>query len=524
MNRKEITMKMKKIISILLCVTLILCTLAPLAHAQSDECNCGETPLIYVGPLGSTSIYLNPDTDEEVQLFRLTTDTVLKLVGGILPALVLLGITRNYDAFGDSVIKVINETMGMLALDGDGNSFENVSAKREMPTGTEHGKGTDYYFSYDWRLSPIEVAGQLKEFVEEVKRLTGHDTVNFKASSMGGVVTMSYFYKYGYSDVEACVFQCCPLQGTSLAGELLCRQITFNARALYEYGIQAYPPVDFEGVLLNTLFDFIYYSGLADAVLGVGDKLLEELHDKIFEELLTPVFGTILGLWSFVPDCYYEEARAINLDPKTQAGLIAKADEYHYQVQQRADEILTGAVESGMRVMIVAGYNIRTTPILPDTMDCHSDCTVDTCYASAGATVCDIYETFPEGYVQAVNDGHNHVSPDGAIDASTCILPEYTWFIKDMLHSNGQPGIDGLYDNVLYPENDEPFTVWSDPNYTQFLQNDKPNSRVIPMGNFAPGAEAPEIEEGKAFYDFFKKWIAPVENTVFKVLDFVRGE
>ena len=163
---------MKKIISILLCVTLILCTLAPLAHAQSDECNCGETPLIYVGPLGSTSIYLNPDTDEEVQLFRLTTDTVLKLVGGILPALVLLGITRNYDAFGDSVIKVINETMGMLALDGDGNSFENVSAKREMPTGTEHGKGTDYYFSYDWRLSPIEVAGQLKEFVEEVKRLT----------------------------------------------------------------------------------------------------------------------------------------------------------------------------------------------------------------------------------------------------------------------------------------------------------------------------------------------------------------
>ena len=68
---------------------------------------------------------------------------------------------------------------------------------------------------------------------------------------------------------------------------------------------------------------------------------------------MTPVFGTLLGLWAFVPDCSYEEAKKINLDPETQAGLIAKADYYHYQVQCRADEILNGALENGVRIMVM---------------------------------------------------------------------------------------------------------------------------------------------------------------------------
>ena len=510
---------MKKVIALLLAMLTLVSLLTPAAFAATDKCACGEDPVIYVGPLGNTDIYEYPDKPRERVLFRPKTETVLGIVRDILPPLAALPLTRDYDRFGDALIDSVYEAMGAMALDGDGNSAPNVSVKLELPTETDHGMNKSYYFHYDWRLDPVEIAAQLKDFVAHVKKLTRHDKVNFRASSMGGVVTLAYFNEYGYSDVNACIFQCCPLLGTAVAGDLLSRKLKLDSRALLDYGTGAYQPVDFESTLLYFLFNFLYYSGTVDAVLAFGDKLLDELQTKVFDELMTPVFGTLLGLWAFVPDASYEQAKKINLDENTQKGLIAKADYYHYRIQCRADEILKGALNSGMRVMIVAGYDIQRTPLV-ESMDNDSDGTVDTMYASAGATVAPRGETLGEGYKQKVDCGHNHLSPDGRIDASTCILPENTWFIKGMLHSNCHDGIMKMYNRLMFSE--DSMNVFSDPLYTQFLQNDKPNLRVIPLGNFAPGAEAPQIEAGHSYHDRYERYAAPVVNRVFGVLDKVR--
>ena len=171
--------------------------------------------------------------------------------------------------------------------------------------------------------------------------------------------------------------------------------------------------------------------------------------------------------------------------------------------------------------MIVAGYNIQRTPLV-EAMNNHSDATVDTKYASAGATVALLDETLGDDYKQACTDcGHNHLSPDGVIDASTCILPENTWFIKDMLHSICHDGIMEMYNWFAYA--DEYYDVWSNPAYTQFLQNDKPNLRMIPMGNFAEGAVAPEFEEGDSYYNKFEKYVMPVTDGIFSFLDKCRA-
>lgn len=488
---------MKKIISVILALAMVFTLYAPAANAATDGCDCGVNPTIYVGPLGNTDIYENPDSENERVLFRPDTKSILGIVGRILPSLLLLPIFRNYDMFGTALIKAVNDAMGALALDGNGNSAPNVSVKLSKPTGSDHGVNKDYYFHYDWRLDPVEVAAQLKDFVAEVKALTRHDTVNFRASSMGGVVAMAYFHEYGYDDVDVCIFQCCPLLGTAVAGDLLCRKLKLDGRALLEYGTGAFPVIDGEGFALNLLFNVLYYSGLVDAVMGAGEKILEKLQTRVFDELMTPVFGTLLGLWSFVPDASYEQAKRINLDPQTQAGLIAKADYYHYNVQCKADEILNNAIACGTKIMIVAGYDIQRTPLV-ESMTSDSDGTVDTKYASAGATVAERGTVLGEGYAQKVQDGHNHISPDGRIDASTCILPEYTWFIKGMLHANCHDGIKELYNWFAY--SDEDLTVFSDPRFTQFLQNDKPNLRVIAMGNFAEGAVAPTYEKIDSVY------------------------
>ncbi len=510
--------QMKKITAVILAFAMIFSLAAPAASAADGACDCGENPIIYVGPLGNSDIYENPGTPDEKTLFRPSTEAIIGLVVKLLPALPSLLLFKDYDGFSDVLIEAVDDAMGAMALDGNGNSAENVAViPDELPTDPTHGEGYDYYFSYDWRLDPVEIAGQLDAFVKHVKTLTGHDKVNFRASSMGGVVTMAYFNEYGYSDVDACIFQSCPILGTDVAGDLLCRRVALDADALLAYATDGYPPFSAGDTALWALFNILYYSGLVDVVLGFGETLLAEVETKVFDELLTPVFGTLLGLWAFVPDRSYEEAKKINLDPETQAGLIAKADYYHYQVQCRADEILNGALESGVRIMIVAGYNIQRTPLV-EAMDNNSDATVDTKYASAGATVALLNETLGEGYVQKCTDcGHNHLSPDGVIDASTCILPENTWFIKDMLHSNAHDGIMEMYYWFLYSGED--VDVWSNPKYTQFIQNDKPNLRVIPMGNFAAGAVAPEYPEGDSFYNKFETYVMPVTDAIFGILD-----
>lgn len=507
---------MKKIISLILALAIVFALSAPAANAAEDKCTCGVNPTIYVGPLGNTDIYENPGAENERILFRPETKSILGIVGKILPSLLMLPLFRNYDKFGTALIDAVNGAMGAMALDGNGNSAPNVSVKLEKPTGSDHGINKDYYFHYDWRLDPVEVAAQLKEFVAEVKKLTRHDTVNFRASSMGGVVAMSYFNEYGYDDVDVCIFQCCPLQGTAVAGDLLCRKLKLDGRALLDYGTGAFPVVDAESFALNLLFNGLYYSGLIDVIMKAGDKILENLQTRVFDELMTPVFGTLLGLWAFVPADSYEEAKRINLDPETQAGLIAKADYYHYNVQCRVEEILKGAINEGTKIMIVAGYDIQRTPLV-ESITSDSDGTVDTKYASAGATVAERGQSLGEGYVQKVQDGHNHVSPDGRIDASTCILPEYTWFIKGMLHANCHDGIRELYNWFAY--SDEDLTVFSNPKFTQFLQNDKPNLRVIALGNFAPGATAPTYEKIDSVYT---DNIAPTMDKFFGLLDKIK--
>lgn len=510
---------MKKIIAVILSVVMMVSVLAPAASAVDGKCNCGITPIIYVGPLGNTDIYENPGAENQKTLFRPDTKTIIEIVVKLLPGLLRLAFF-DFNGFGDVLIDTVYDAMGAMALDGNGNSYENVDVIIEMPEEQEHSKDNQYYFHYDWRLDPVEVAGQLDEFVKYVMELTGHDKVHFRASSMGGVATLAYFNEYGTDDVDACVFQSCPLLGTDVAGDLLCRKLKLDARALLDYATDGYPPFSFGDTLLYFLFNGLYYSGLVDTVLFAGDIILEKLETKVFDELMTPVFGTLLGLWAFVPDEAYEEAKKINLDPQTQAGLIKKADYYHYQIQQRADEILNGAIDDGVRIMIVAGYNIQRTPLV-ENMNNNSDATVDTKYASAGATVAPLNGTLGDDYKQACTEcGHNHLSPDGVIDASTCILPEHTWFIKDMLHSNAHDGIMEMYHWFMYA--DEYYDVWSNPAYTQFLQNDKPNLRVIPMGNFAQGAVAPEFEEGDSFYNKFEKYVAPVTNEIFSFLDMCR--
>ena len=466
---------MKKLFSITLTVILIALSVLPVFGA-TEHCTCGEPPIIYVAALGSGYVFLDAGTENERTLFRPETSDILNDFAPLVPAAGQLLLDHDYDAFGDVLIDCVNKSFGMLALDNEGKSHERVTSEEFHPEAEPvHSIDHNYYFGYDFRLDPVENAQKLHDYVQEVKELTKHDTVRFRASSMGGVVTMSYIKLYGTDDIETIIFQCCPLQGTAVAGELYNGKVEINKDALVNYANCAIPDVGSDAVagILYTLVEMLDAGGVWTGLVGVADELVFNLKDRVFDEALIPIFGNMAGIWSFVPDEYYESAKDfMKLDESTHPVLLQKLDFYHYEVQQKCEELLKDAQANGTKIYIVAGYNMQRTPLVTAYKN-NSDGTVDTQYATIGATCAYFGETLPEDYTQARFPETRYISPDRVIDASTCALPECTWFIKDMLHSTTHDGHDAFY-KVLF-NSDIQLTVNDMPEYPQFMQNDVNN-------------------------------------------------
>ena len=472
---------MKASVSILLVLTMVFALAAP-SFAAGDKCNCGEEPIIYVAALGSATLYKDADTENEKVVFRPETGDYVKLIGSLIIPIVRLVIDGNYDAFGDSLVDGVLGVFGSLANAENGDSTPDITTKEELPTDPTHDFDHNYYFGYDFRADPLVVADDLNEYVEHVKKLTGHDKVRFRASSMGGVMAMAYFYKYGSEDVKSVIFQNCPIKGTAVAGALFCGEVEINPVALYRYASTAITTMvpgaggDILQVLVKTLNFVGLFKGLTDFAGGLVDKLV----DKVFADALVPVFKSNCGIWAFVPDEYYENAKKFMLGSNPNAELVARIDEYHYNVQQKADVILNGLIADGVPVMIVSATNVQRTPLVTAWRN-DSDGTVDTKYSSVGATVADHAETFADGYKQANTAcGHNHISPDNRIDASTCALPEQTWFVKDMMHCTTHDGHGALY-RWFWENDDQILNIYSNPDYPQYLQNDIENNLLVPQ-------------------------------------------
>ncbi len=466
---------MKKMLSVILALVIIAVGVVP-CFAANGKCTCGEAPIIYVAALGSGYVFLDAGTENERTLFRPETSDILNDFAPLVPAAANLLLDKNYDAFGDVLISCVNASFGMLALDENGNSHERVTSEEFHPDPeTPHGIDHNYYFGYDFRLDPVENARKLHTFIQEVKEMTGHDTVRFRASSMGGVVTMSYLKLYGSKDIETIIFQCCPLQGTAVAGELYNGKVEINKDALVNYAKDALPSMDGNVIpgILYTLVEMLDEGGVWLGLVDIADNLVANLKDRVFDEALIPIFSTMPGIWSFVPHEYYESGKEfMQLDEDIHAGVIEKIDFYHYEVQQSAAEILTEAQANGTTIYNVVGYDIQRTPLVTAYRNT-SDGTVDTQYASLGATCSYIDEYLPDDYQQAMYPETKYISPDRKIDASTCILPDQTWFIKGMLHSTTHDGHDEMYKVMFNSEHQ--MTVHENGKYPQFMQNDTVN-------------------------------------------------
>ncbi len=492
---------LKTLLSVILSLSLVFAMLVPALAV--DTCDCGNTPVVQVRGIGEI-LY-----DENGNVI-FSTDNIINAILPEIPKLADFLLTQNIDAFVAAVSNAVNSIFGPVAYDNNMNRDSVVTVEcssdpveayldLENPEGSEHtlavmlheelGDNHSYYFTYDWTANPFDIASDLNAFIQEVKGKSGHDKVALCAESMGGSITNTYLAVYGYGDVETVVMSNSAFNGLEMLGQLftgnpeidgdaLARLISQSIRGSAEYGsLLAYLPI-FEQLAL-----------MANDIFAMAG-------DRMYEEILIPIFAYIPSFWCLIPEYSYLEAMDCMLG---NAGDNLKnfASSYYDVVASGTDARVAEMVASeDVKYFNVSNYNRYIAPVTPSAK-WNSDGVIETYNTSGFATVADMDKTLGDDYVQAAYPEKNMISPDNVVDASTCQAPMQTWFIKNLGHIayGTDDGTGDFYVWLLTA--DEQYTVESNETYPQFMYYDT----KIPMlmtfdGNVAGVPEDDGEDEG----------------------------
>lgn len=289
-----------------------------------------------------------------------------------------------------------------------------------------YGAGNVYFFKYDWRLDARENAAYLSELIETACAEHGTDKVDLVCCSMGGIVTLTYMNDFGVDRLDSVVSDSSTMGGTAVTTELMEKKVYFDEGAALRF-LQSKLP----------RFGFVWRTaaktGLLRGVVNFLNRFAADNLDEIYDEVLTPTFGSMPAVWELVQPDEYETAKAILFGDKRgdYAGLLAKTDAVQREVVSRRVELLQSAMDAGVKLTFIAGYNTPLTPAY-EGGKYQGDGTLETRWMSLGALTSEIGSELSDAD-KAVGDP-KYLSPDGCINASTCAFPDLVWFIKDAPH------------------------------------------------------------------------------------------
>ena len=175
-------------------------------------------------------------------------------------------------------------------------------------------------------------------------------------------------------------------------------------------------------------------------------------------------------MWAMVFEENVETAISFVFEGKEEqyAGLIEKIRGYNRDVRAGAKEMLKEMNAQGVDVGILAKYGFATDPIEKGAAQL-SDEKAYLKHSSFGATTGNFGEPLSDAYMAEAKAKGNgrYLSPDGLVDASTCLFPDSTWMIGNMKHQD----FNGFLDEFAYRflSSETPMTVESDPACPQYM-------------------------------------------------------
>ena len=462
---------MKKIISVLLVCLMILST-SVLAFASYEE-----YPTIYVIGAHKNEIF----NAQGKKIYPLDADAKAIIKSAVMPCLeeLAFGTAKgDYSELAEEITQALYPVFGEVILDKNGDvsngSYTMFYTSTENIEGKTSGYGVwDARFWYDWRESPIKTAGELKEHIDNVVTATGKTKVQLIGRCYGANVIAAYLELYKdhakkhISDVS---YYSSSVMGIDFMSALYSGEVYLDDKAIdnfLDYYIENEDLIkDDEGAaLVSVLVDILKEV----KVLGLtGEKLLDFINvfkDDMMPAIIRSTFGGWLSYWSMNTPDRYEKARDYIFNTEEikeeYAGFIAKADEFYYKVQVNVIDTMKELDAAGINFYNFTKYNFPEVPVY-EGATAQGDADTTVFRQSFGATASDYNEVLSEEYLDSVSpENQKYISPDKKIDASTCLFPDKTWFIKDLHHDYFGPlqdmsveimRYDMTVDNEKYPQ------------------------------------------------------------------------
>lgn len=456
--------KIKKALSLVLCLIMLVCMAVPSFAADK------KAPIILVNDINKTNLY--DKQGKQVYPFNYDKDEMTEKIKGTMPAFIYGVATGDYRSWISEFKSIMDKLYAPLALDKNGNPTNGTHSAFVYNKYAVVKNGDAYYdysFFYDWRLSPLYTADLLKDYIDAVIFTTGSKKVSLVGNGYGSTVILSYLEKYGCSKVDTTIFNSSVLMGTEVSDAALTGKVKLNPNAMLNYfdnGNDIFGNKDLTEILMS-LFSALNSASLLGKPAGSLEESLAEFYAVVAPEVIMSMQGAHLSTWSMVS--FDELNNAIDFvfkGKKTEyAGFIDKIKDYYINVQANIESTLKLCTDSGMKFANITKYDFASIPV-NEKSDITGDDTVEASRASLGAT-CAVYgNVLSREYISKADD--KYISSDHIIDASTCLFPDYTWFVKDVHHNGNPECVSELVSAIC--ESDKQMTVFDNATYPQFLK------------------------------------------------------
>ncbi len=508
----------KKVISLMLCLIMTVAVMVPAAAAANNP-----YPIVYLEGYGG-ALYVEDGNTSSEQIYPTGADIGGTIKEAIIPCLKELAngfITDNYDKYADALYNAAAPIWTDIVLNKDGTANGNTGDSfvngRLIPK-TYSSELSGYRFSYDWRLSPYDIADELKTYIDNVMSATQTTKVNLVGRCLGGNMITAYLAKYtnhAKAHVDSVMLYVTSSNGIKLldaffTGELVLDENNVERFADYLFNNKVIiSDLDLKS-LVDTLVPFLNEI----RVLGLGMDALQLIVDKVKDNLIPRLgLASYLGFPSFwammSADKYLQAKEYIFSDGREveYAGMIEKLDNYYYNVQLKMDETFDILEKAGVNIGVIAKYNVPSLPLYADA-DEQADFFTGVTNASLGATAAPLDKELSDSYINSLAV-KKYVSPDKKIDASTCRFPDTTWFVKNIVHDDFPDSIHNFIAKFI--NSNGTMTVFTDTvNYPQYLDYNAEDGSVTPIVGTDP--EVPETGSNEKRFSSFIRFFTAIMN------------
>ena len=485
-------MKSRRVISLFLALVMLFSITATAADSGYVADYDTETPVIIVHGMSQNNTYLVdengewiPDETGYVTAWPFEID-VMPLVKRALPNLLASIATRKNIGLTDAIYEGTYKALSLVEKDNNGKYINDVVVPcyempmSELPEAVKQeyynflpiqelseiiGEDDVYYFGYDSLGDIMYETEKLHHYIHDVvlpKSPNGQ--VKLCHISLGGTIAVNYLEKYpeDYELIRKMVFVIPAIDGSDIIGDLL----TGNLSVFYDD---------------NTLYEELFVTLLGDTPLAyLLNMVLRILPDDVLKSALSGLANGLVDvaalrttmIWALCPDEYYEEAKKIWLEGNEDlAGILADV-EYFMNARKNFEKNLFALRDTGCEVFNLACYDVNLFPLCKDYKIKNADRVIHAESPAMGATFANLGETLGDNYkakgTYCNNPAHNHLSPDGVVDATTGLLPCTTWYFKAQAHEQLPENDVALKLAIRIMTDNNMKDVYSNPAYPQF--------------------------------------------------------